>query len=211
MPREKKPRILLHAPRLKWDFIRQKAEEFRIKYVDPINKIPVPILEIVEVNLNIQPIPIRDLMRKVDIDGFLTNDLKSICIDYDIYMDERQVNRLRFTYAHEVGHLILHEKEIKQCDFRTQEDWIHFHEDFWQDELNWFESQGREFAGRFLVPKEELIKEIKNHQDKIEKFKTLVEDEEESLIEAISGVICKKFNVSSQVIQKRIKKENIKL
>jgi len=211
MPREKKPRILLHAPRLKWDFIRQKAEEFRIKYVDPINKIPVPILEIVEVNLNIQPIPIRDLMRKVDIDGFLTNDLKSICIDYDIYMDERQVNRLRFTYAHEVGHLILHEKEIKQCDFRTQEDWIHFHEDFWQDELNWFESQGREFAGRFLVPKEELIKEIKNHQDKIEKFKTLVEDEEESLIEAISGVICKKFNVSSQVIQKRIKKENIRL
>lgn len=211
MPREKKPRILLHAPRLKFDFIRQKADEFRKKYVDPNYKIPVPIIEIVEFDLNIQPMPIRDLMRKVDIDGFLTNDLKNICVDYDVYTDERQVNRLRFTYAHEVGHLVLHEKEIKQCDFRTQEDWIHFHEDFWETELNWFENQGREFAGRLLVPKEELIKEIENHRDKIEKFKSLAGDEEENLIEAISGVICKKFSVSSQVIQKRIKIEKIKL
>lgn len=211
MPKEKKPRILLDAPRLKFDFIREKADEFRREYVEPINKIPVPIIEIVELNLNIQPIPIPNLMRKIDIDGFLTNDLKSICIDYDIYMDERQVNRLRFTYAHEVGHLVLHEEEIKQCDFRTQEDWIHFHEDFWEDELNWFESQGREFAGRLLVPKEELIKEIESRRDKIKEFKSLVEDREEDLIEAISGVICNKFKVSRDVIRRRIRIEKIKI
>ncbi len=171
----------------------------------------MPIIEIVELNLNIQPIPIPNLMRKIDIDGFLTNDLKNICIDYDIYMDERQVNRLRFTFAHEVGHLVLHEEEIKQCDFRTQEDWIHFHEDFWEVELNWFESQGREFAGRLLVPKEELIKEIESRQDEIKEFKSLIEDGEEALTEAISGVICNKFKVSRGVIQRRIRIEKLKL
>lgn len=211
MPKEKKPRILLDAPRLKFDFIRKKADEFRREYVEPINKIPVPIIEIVELILKIQPIPIPNLMRRIDIDGFLTNDLKNICIDYDIYMDERQVNRLRFTYAHEVGHLVLHEEEIKQCDFRTQEDWIHFHEDFWEVEEGWFESQGREFAGRLLVPKEELIKEIESRRDEIKEFKSLVEDGEEDLIEAIAGVICNKFKVSRGVIQRRIRNEKLKL
>jgi len=207
--RRRDRRIFLEPPRLRWDFIREKAEEFRRRYVNPINLIPVPIVEIIELKLKIEPIPIHDLMRKIDIDGFLTNDLKNICIDCDIYMDERQENRLRFTYAHEVGHLVLHENEIKQCDFRTPEDWIHFHEDFLVDGLNWFENQAREFAGRLLVPKEELIKETFSHRDRIIEYKSLVNNGEEDLIEAISGVICNKFNVSRAVIQKRIRKENI--
>jgi len=138
MPRPRKQRIFLEAPKLKWEFIRQKAEEFRINYVKPIDLVPVPIIEIVELELGIQPIPKAGLKRGIDIDGFLTKDLKNICVDLDVYVDERQINRLRFTYAHEIGHLILHEKEIRQCDFHTPEDWIHFHEDFLKDDLNWF-------------------------------------------------------------------------
>jgi len=171
--------------------------------------IPVPIIEIVEISLGIHPIPIRDLMRRIDIDGFITNDLKNICIDYDIYMDSRKENRLHFTYAHEVGHLILHENEIKQTDFRTPEDWIHFREDFLEEDLNWFESQAYEFAGRLLVPIDKLVEEIQKLQKKITEFRALVGDEEESLIEAISRVICSKFKVSCEVIQKRIQKEKI--
>jgi hypothetical protein len=94
MPRSKRHRIFLEPPRLKWEFIRQKAEEFRRDYVNPIDLVPVPIIEIVEFDLGIQPIPKAGLKRDVDIDGFLTRDLKNICIDLDVYEDERQVNRL---------------------------------------------------------------------------------------------------------------------
>lgn len=127
--------LFLQAPRLSWSYIRTKAEEFRQKYVEPVDKIPVPIIDITELQLNIHPIPIQGLKERIDIDGFLTRDLKNICIDNYVYEDPRQENRLRFTYAHEVGHLILHEAEIRQCDFRNTEDWIHFHEDFLDDDL----------------------------------------------------------------------------
>lgn len=210
MPRYRKRRIFLEPPRLKWEFIRQKAEKFRRNYVKPIDLVPVPIIEIVELDLGIQPIPKANLKKSIDIDGFLTKDLKNICIDLDIYEDERQVNRLRFTYAHEIGHLILHKKEIRQCDFRTSEDWIHFHEDFLEDDLNWFEQQAYEFAGRLLVPKEELEKEIQKHREKIDEYRAIIGGGEEEFLEAISRLICDRFQVSPIVVQKRIRKEKIK-
>jgi len=211
MKRKRKSDIWIRPPRLKWSFIQEKAEEFRKRYIDPVFLIPVPIIEIVELKFNIEPIPIHGLMERIDIDGFLTRDLKNMCIDNDIYMDPRRENRLRFTYAHEIGHLILHENEIKKTTFRTPEDWIHFREDFLEDDLNWFESQAYEFAGRLLVPKEKLIEEIQGLHAKIKEFRVLAGDEEESLIDAISGMICNKFKVSRGVIQRRIRIEKLKL
>src|SRR4030067_3284235 len=125
MPR-KRSRIFLEAPHLPWPEIREKAEAFRVRYVSPVDMVPVSIMDIVELTFGIEPILKAGLMREIDIDGFLTRDLKNIVIDEDLYKDERRFNRLRFTYAHEIGHLILHETEIRQCDFRTQEDWIYF-------------------------------------------------------------------------------------
>lgn len=107
MPRPRKRRVFLETPKLKWEFIRQKAEEFRRNYVKPIDLVPIPIIEIVEFELGIQPIPKAGLKRCIDIDGFLTRDLKNICVDLDVYEDERQINRLRFTYAHEIGHMYI--------------------------------------------------------------------------------------------------------
>jgi len=211
MPKQRRSRIFIEPPRLTRNFIQQKAEEFRKNYVSPTDLVPVPIIEIVELKLGIQPIPKAGLKNRIDIDGFLTNDLKNICVDLDVYMDERQINRIRFTFAHEVGHLILHENEIRQCDFRTEEDWIHFHEDFLKDDLNWFEQHAYEFAGRLLVPKEELIREIKSRKNKIDEYRSIIGDGEEMLIEAISRLICDKFKVSWMVIQKRIRIENVKL
>jgi len=66
LPRPKKGRIFLEPPRLKWDFIRQKAEEFRRDYVNPIDLVPVPIIEIVEFDLGILPAPKAGLKRSID-------------------------------------------------------------------------------------------------------------------------------------------------
>ncbi len=210
MPAPKKPTATITPPRLSFNYIRQQADRFRQQYVEPPNLVPVPIEDIVELDLKIQIIPIRGLQDRIDVDGFLTNDLKAICIDYDVYMDERRSPRLRFTLAHEVGHFVLHKEQIQQCKFSTPEDWIHFREDFQEDDLDWFEFQAYEFAGRLLVPKEELEKQIESCSDKIKFFKKYF-PEGPDLVEAVSRVICGHFGVSDQVIGKRIAKEKIRL
>lgn len=196
--------------KLSWEEIREKAEEFRRKYVKPPNLIPVPIEEILEFDLAIIPWPKKGLLQEIDIDGFLSNDLKYLFVDADIYDDPRQENRLRFTFAHEIGHFVLHKKEIQSCEFRTEEDWIHFREDMSEDDLFWFEQQAYEFAGRLLVPLDQLKLELENKKDKIKLFRdTYGSDDDDLLIQAISRVICGKFGVSEGVIRRRIKSEKI--
>ncbi|HCS46748.1 MAG TPA: hypothetical protein DIW61_00225, partial [Candidatus Aminicenantes bacterium] len=123
----------IQPPRLTWPQVREKAEEFRSDNVLPVDLLPIPIIEIVELKLKLSPIPIFRLLEEIDIDGFLTKDLKSICIDQDVYNNPRKENRLRFTFAHEVGHFVLHKQEIQLCRFRTPGDWMRFRDDFEED------------------------------------------------------------------------------
>jgi Zn-dependent peptidase ImmA (M78 family) len=199
----------IQPKKLRWDFIRNKAEEFRKKYVKLPDKIPVPIIEIVELQLRIAPVPIPNLLKSIDVDGFLSNDLNFIYIDQDIYFDERFVNRLRFTFAHEVGHYVLHKEEIQQCMFRTEEEWLRFREDMLEDELFQFEQQAYEFAGRLLVPLNRLNEEINNLKDKIDQFRSFYKDNYDELLkESISRMVCGKFGVSEGVILRRIRNED---
>lgn len=201
----------IQPPRLTWQHVRERAEEFRARYVDPVDSLPVPIIEIVEIKLKLTPIPIFRLLEEIDIDGFLTKDLKSICVDRDVYENPRKENRLRFTFAHEIGHLVLHRKEIQLCRFRTPADWIRFRDDFEEEDLSWFELQAYEFAGRLLVPLSPLIREIEMLSKKTLEYKKLAGGNEEQIIQAISRLVCKKFGVSADVIARRIKSEKIKL
>ena len=118
---------------------------------------------------------------------------------------------MRFTLAHEVANFVLHEDVIKNSKFRTIEDWIHFREEMSEEDLNWFEQQAYEFAGRLLVPKERLITTLEEQREKIETYKSydVSNENDERLIDSISKIICDKFRVSPTVIYKRIRSEKI--
>jgi len=90
--------------------------------VHPPDLVPVPIEEILEFDLGIVPCPQKGLLQEIDVDGFLSKDLKRLFIDADVYNDPRQENRLRFTCAHEIGHLVLHKEQIQNCEFRSEEE-----------------------------------------------------------------------------------------
>lgn len=202
----------IRPQKLSFDFIRNKAEEFRNKYIKPPDRVPVPIEEIVEFQLKINIVPIPHLLTSIDVDGFLSNDLKSIYIDQNIYIDKRFVKRLRFTFAHEIAHLVLHEAEIRQCHFKNEEEWLQFRENMSEDDLVQFEQQAYEFAGRLLVPRNKLLEELEIISDKIDQFKSHYdENQSNSLNDAISRIICDKFGVSDGVILRRLKNERINL
>lgn len=201
---------MLKPKHLSREVIRQKAEEFRQRYVFPIERVPVPIEEIIEFSLDITPEPVNNLKRDIDVDGFLSRDLKTIVVDNDVYSDSRYEKRLRFTYAHEIGHLVLHKEDIQSCEFRSTQDWLRFREDMSEEDLGWFEQQAYEFAGRLLVPKKILIQALEEQRLKIEKFKEQFDnDSDDLLITAISKVICDNFGVSDGVLYRRIKYEKI--
>lgn len=200
----------IQPPKLTKVQIWEEAEKFRNKYVLPPDTVPVPIEEIVEFGLDIQPQPIPNLMSHYDIDGFLSSDLTTLYIDQGIYENDRQENRRRFTYAHEAGHYWLHRDLYESLDFKTTAEWIEFHAEMPEDNLRWFEYQGHEFAGRLLVPRERLIQELNNQAAKVEKYRALIPNHDDDLLmQYIAGSICSVFRVSEKVIHKRIQREEI--
>lgn len=206
--------------RLRFETIREKAEDFRKEHVKPNDLIPVPIEKIIEFNLNLNIIPEFGLKQEADIEGVLLSDLKTILVDNSTYIDERFHYRLRFTLAHEVGHLVLHEKQYKRRNFSTVQEWIEFQQDIDSEDLEWFEKQAHEFAGRLLAPVQKLYDYILIQSEYCEKYKSqLLKIEEDFndrevmdlLIEGVASKIYPKFAVSKDVIKKRIRKEKLNL
>lgn len=85
--------------------IEQIAEKFREDYWD--SGIPVDIELIIEKELKLDLIPVSQMKRDYGVEAFISLNLKEIYYDSDIIE-----TRIRFSMAHEVGHMILH-REIK--------------------------------------------------------------------------------------------------
>jgi len=196
------------APYLPYAHIRIIAEEFITKY-HPEKTIPIPIEEIVEFGLDIDIIPLEDLQEKIEVDGFISNDLKEIFIDKWVY--ENRENRARFTIAHEVGHTILHKALYKSIEFNSPEEWKKFVNSIPSREYGFLELHANNFAGLVLVPSESL-------RERFEEAVKIYESEgfdprslssSDIAVEYISNWLARRFKVSAQVIQRRIDKEGL--
>ena len=196
--------------RLEDEEIREKAEAVRTEFNLTPDEIPVPVEEIIEVDLEIEPVLLPDLKSKYDIDGFLTKDFKQIYIDKNTYENPRMIRRLRFTFAHELGHIYLHKHYVNEIEFKSEKEWIEFRSGISKISLSSYEYQANEFAGRFLVPKEKLIEELEKNRQDIDAFiKVAPHYNVDQLISYVSNNVCGDFNVSDGVISRRIKKERI--
>jgi len=135
------------------------AEKFRNEFWSE-NTIPVDIENIVENRLKLNIEPDHNLLNKYDSDAYLRVDLTGIVVDYVRYMDDRFTNRLRFSFAHELGHLFLHKNIYSEFGIIDSKTWKNFMRDIPEREYKFFEGQANEFAGRVLVPRDSLINEL---------------------------------------------------
>ena len=169
--------------------------------------VPVEVEEILwNFGIRIEPIP--SLKQAGDIDALLSGDLKTIVVDAEEYMDDRKLNRIRFSIAHELGHFILHKEVYSEISFESVEEWIYFIQNVPEVEWSFVELHAYEFAGRLLVPpkllKEELFGAVKQ-ADRIGFMDW--EKSGDAAREYISNKLARKFGVSSEVIEKRIIRE----
>ena len=197
------------APFITIENIRKAADEFRSQYW-PQDTIPIDIFVILEFELDIEIRSVLNLREAGDVDALLLGDLKTIAVDQNEFLNERAQNRLRFSVAHEIGHLVLHSNIFSRIQYSSIDEWIAFFQEMPEDQYYWIEQHAYEFAGRLLVPREKLIAKLKDAIALVEKSGFNAWDTSgESTREYMAHGIARYFEVSDQVIEKRLIKENL--
>ena len=78
--------------------------------------------------------------------------------------------------------------------------------------LGWIETQASEFAGRLLIPLDQLVEEFKpKRQIVVSKYSSWDSPKinDDDLFSMVAPLICGRFDVSTEVIERRLRKENI--
>lgn len=196
----------LEVPRHSYEELRKRADSFLHTY-NQKGTIPVPIEEIVEFAFGMDIIPIPGLHQGFEIDGFISSDLSVISVDQFVY--ESRPGRYRFTLAHELGHSVLHHRVYEKAEISSIKEWKQFVTEIDLKDYEWLEWQAHAFAGLILVPPAPLKK----------KFAVAIQQADEARLSIrragdvaklyISSWLAKEFDVSSQVIEKRLEKDKL--
>ena len=118
------------------------------------------LISFVELDLRLDLIPYDGLKNDFGADAAILADFSGFYIDGEIFdridvIRGSQLNRLRFSIAHELGHLFLHRELFESANIQTPDhllDWLNEHDGRKYE----FEREANEFAGRLLVPVETL-------------------------------------------------------
>ena len=196
--------------RLMLEEIWDCAEVVRNRYWSA-GKLPVDVEAIVEFKLKLDIAPEHNLMQKTDMEAYLRSDLTGIVVDHDHYMDEKFANRMRFSFAHELGHLFLHKDFYARVVFESAEEWKEILLSLPDTDYRYFEYQANEFAGRLLVPREDLIHETDNAVAVLKRNNMLeyVKSDPYAVLSGITTRIARIFGVSSDVIERRVDREKL--
>lgn len=201
---------MFRAPFIPKERVWEIVEDFRSKHSRAQN-IPTDILDLAEFDLGLELIPISGLKENLDMEALLLGDQSGIWIDQRVFEDERYQNRLRFSVAHEVGHSVLHGDLYKQAqvNYSNKEGWIEFFKTIPEREYSFIESQAYEFAGRLLVPIDELQSEYEKLLLNLKETNVIDLDKIDNamIIDYIARPISRHFGVSSEVISRRFQKE----
>lgn len=192
----------LKAPFLNYAKLREIAKAVIDRY-HASRSLPIPIEEIIEFQFGLDIIPIPGLQRIIEVDAFLSQDLKTIAVDEAVYNGRQR--RYRFSLAHELGHLVLHKDIYKELSSNSIVDWKKNIQRLPDKEYSLLEWQAQNFAGLLLIPPEELAREVKRV------LATLVKNgnEAESWPYLIAAELADAFDVSPKSVEIRIEKDGL--
>ncbi len=209
-------RVHIDLAHLTYEDIRKKADAFLRGYPSRIGP-PVQIEEIVDLDMGIDIVPVPRLLDDLEIDGFTASDLSRVYVDMSVYQHPVE-HRYRFTLAHEIAHMVLHRKVFERFQFSNTREYKDFVLSVDDEDLSWLEWQAYSFAGLVLVPSDHLEVTFREQlddprvQDQIQVAQASGLSRKEYvdyLSERIAERIARRFIVSTQVVQKRLKQDNL--
>lgn len=190
--------------------IRRAADEFRDSAeLRGFDLPPIDVIYIAEIILKLNVIVLPDLFAEQHKDAGLLADLSGIYVDEDAYLAWERKNqwvekRLRFSFAHELAHYLLHREEIFAARPVSTTEFI-----TWATTPNQYTSaeyQADEFAGRFLVPLDILQR---GYDTQCQKLSAGGADwrQIEGAREYLAKQIAPRFGVTHKVIEVRFDRE----
>ncbi len=202
----------LGAPYLHFTQIRKHAESLR-KECCQEDIYPLDVFSVAEFCLGLAFQPESGLKDEFDIDAIMLADFKTILIDNNEFVDKVSESRLRFSIAHEIGHLILHRKHLLRLNVlpKKTQGVYNFLSLISDKEYHKYEYQANEFAGRFLVPVDDLVKKIDGYCSLLNITDSFYLVDDPEFLDAMFANVAKKFGVSSEVIMRRVKYEQLNL
>ncbi len=199
------------APILSYEDINKRAEDF-LKEYRRNEVLPVDIEAIAEFDLGLNIFPFPNLQETFDVEGFISGDLNVIYVDEFIYY--QRPARYRFTLAHEIGHYVFHSDLIASFHPRSITDWSRFILAVDEETYDWLEWQAYTFAAAILVPrvslKQNFRRELRSLQPKIDLIRSKglsAESSKDYIVNAIVTKLIGVYDVSTDVLNKRISKE----
>lgn len=190
----------MEPPNLTLSSVTKAANEFLRKY-NPDHILPIPIEEIVELEMKISLVVVPGIKDLIGVDSFISSDFSQITVDE--YAFTTYVQRARFSITHEVGHFVLHKDWYEKYGPKNIEDYLTFYDKIDAEVYKFLEIQAQTFAGLVLVPKELLMSELKKKIGKVPQ-----QEAPEILIPIFQDLI-NTFDVSGEVILRRLQKEGI--
>lgn len=138
--------------------MRDEAEVF-LREFWPAGSVPVNIERIVDAAAGLDVVTAPGIFRAYGIDGFLSDDMKSIYVD-DALSNGTTLHRFRFTLAHEVAHWYLHAPLYEAAAYRSAEEFLAFRRRLSAKDLAAYEWQANQFAGLILAPPKALAQKV---------------------------------------------------
>jgi hypothetical protein len=136
--------------------IEQQAVNFLKLYL-PNLVVPVPIEEILELQLNIRIVVYPELESRFGVNGLINNSFDAIGIDEKVYTFQKE--RTRFTLTEELGHKILHKDWYEKYGPPSFTDFLDWHVKLDPIIYDYIERQAKTFAGYVLAPSDILVPE----------------------------------------------------
>jgi Zn-dependent peptidase ImmA (M78 family) len=199
------------VPPIKWlkpPEIRARAEVVLDRF-HPSHDLPVPVEELVDVHLELDIIPLVGLKAGFDFDAFLSNDLTSIYVDEYVY--EQRESRYRFTLAHELGHVELHDYIYQSCEIGSVDDFRRFNDALGPKHKADMEWQANHFAGYLLAPDAQVLAlwndlwpELREKAAEAERHGFEPHQYRDVLLEAAAARMCEEFSVSPECMKLRL-------
>jgi Zn-dependent peptidase ImmA (M78 family) len=180
--------------------LSEVSANFLSKY-GKLGQSPIDIEKICEqegVGLVVVPL----LPNAKNIEAYIANQCETIVIDQNVF--ETQIDRARFTLAHELSHRILHSPHLEQFPITDPESYQRFHEVVSADALTTIEDQAYSLAGHLLMPTDLLNLEIES-LIAAENTSLMSESAIRSIIQRLVAL----FMVSADALIRQIRKVNM--
>ena len=178
--------------------IEEIADDFRLNHWG--STIPVNVDYIIEENLNMDLRPYLGLEKTIGILAFMPADQSYILYDYD-----QSEARIRYSISHELGHFVLHKKEIQHLRPTSIDEWKNFILNMPDSLISKVETQANMFASYLLIPREHLVISLEEMREEISKALKIIGDDYETLIDFLTPHIARKFDVTRQAMYFRLK------